>query len=205
MIPTDPHAAMRSALAEAHREMADAADFIRHISRVTGYPDECFSREEFDDKLSRYDRVVGEVAAALSTPQPTPLGTAGDAAPQDALTAREMLAAEYERDGNVKTAQWLRSLKEHPQGYVQTLRAIERALATRPVIAPAVGEEIKRGDTYINKGDVYHCSGIDVGDHGNRIECFGSTEQDAELLRDRVLAALAAVRSLHPTKAGEKL
>lgn len=45
------------------------------------------------------------------------------------------------------------------------------------------------GDTYINKGDDYWTSGINIGEHGNCIICFGASESKAIALRDKVLAA----------------
>lgn len=57
-----------------------------------------------------------------------------------------------------------------------------------------VTEAIARaGDTYINEGDDYWTSGISVGEHGNRIVCYGASESEAAALRDNVLTAMRAL------------
>jgi len=56
-------------------------------------------------------------------------------------------------------------------------------------------QELKPGDTYIAEGDDYWTSGIDVGGHGNCIVCYGSSEAEADALRDEVMEALRAARS----------
>lgn len=55
---------------------------------------------------------------------------------------------------------------------------------------PSEAMVLKPGDTDI-RGDFYY-AGIHVGEHFNRIECYGREPVDAERLRDRVLTALAA-------------
>lgn len=47
----------------------------------------------------------------------------------------------------------------------------------------------EKGDTY-KKEDAF-TSGIDVDNWGHRIECYGNTEQEAETLRAKVLAAIS--------------
>lgn len=62
-----------------------------------------------------------------------------------------------------------------------------RSTLARPA-APVL--DVKAGDTYINEGDDYWASGIDIGEHGNAIVCFAWPESAAIALRDKVLAAL---------------
>jgi hypothetical protein len=48
----------------------------------------------------------------------------------------------------------------------------------------------KPGDTYRNKGDDFFTSGIDIGDHGNAINVYRASEEEAIALRDKVLDLL---------------
>jgi len=53
---------------------------------------------------------------------------------------------------------------------------------------------LKAGDTFIEEGDDYWTAGIHVGDHGNAIECYRSTEDEANALRDFILEALSVAQ-----------
>ena len=73
---------------------------------------------------------------------------------------------------------------------------IERAASEpAPASAPSELRDVALGDTYLEAGADLHTSGINVGKHGNRIQCYGRKPEDAEALRDEVWRALTAPAS----------
>lgn len=54
------------------------------------------------------------------------------------------------------------------------------------------GETYEKGDTFQEGSDGIYTAGIHVDAWVHRIECYGKTPEEAEALRDRVLAALQA-------------
>ena len=64
-----------------------------------------------------------------------------------------------------------------------------------PASAPSELRDLALGDTYLEAGADLHTSGINVGKHGNRIQCYGRKPEDAEALRDEVWRALTAPAS----------
>lgn len=64
-----------------------------------------------------------------------------------------------------------------------------------PASAPSELRDLALGDTYLEAGADFHTSGINVGKHGNRIQCYGRKPEDAEALRDEVWRVLTAPAS----------
>jgi hypothetical protein len=64
-------------------------------------------------------------------------------------------------------------------------------------MADLTREQIAIGDTHspADRNADYWAAGIHIGAHGNRIECYGETKEDAERLREGLISALRATTS----------
>ena len=195
MTQTDPHAAMRSALEEAMLaveplSLLDASDLNDPLSKWLTFGNLIAAKE-----------AVESAKAALATPPPVEQ-VAGDAAPQDALTAREMLdkavgiPEEICRVIGALPGSSIHSALADVELQLKRLRA--DALTGRPVIAPTGFVLVPREPTMDQLNAAVSSTGAGSGMSWN-----GRSPQS--LFRQAWTAMLAAAPSEQPIPVGEGL
>jgi hypothetical protein len=104
----------------------------------------------------------------------------------DRDAAAALLLADY---GDSFSPEYITATREGRQDHGDYVQAFARH-RTRYTPPTDAAEELSTGDTFKAAGATYVTAGINVDNHYNRIECYGRDEDDAEALRDRILAAL---------------